>query len=146
MTHLQSKQMHLSARERAWLPWFGGTGKLAMRWSCWLNRGVYPVIEQVFEGVAQSRARILQNWVGAHWDHLADLADSLGESLAHVDVDTLEKKRIQLPDLSELFVIDPQAGCWPPLVPPMSGNRTSTARPWRRACSGRSCMALIAIR
>ncbi|WP_313054950.1 methyl-accepting chemotaxis protein [Pseudomonas lopnurensis] len=108
MTHLQSKQMHLSARERSWLPWFGGTGKLAMRWSCWLNRGVYPVVEQVFEGVAQSRVRILQNWVGAHWEHLADLAGNLGEAFAHVDADTLEKKRAQLPDLSELFVIDPQ--------------------------------------
>lgn len=108
MPHLQSKQMHLSARERAWLPVFGRTGKLAMRWSCWLNRGVYPVVEQVFEGVAQSRVRILQGWVAAHWEHLADLADNLGEAFAHVDAEALEKKRTQLADLSELFVIDPQ--------------------------------------
>ncbi|EWC39090.1 chemotaxis protein [Stutzerimonas stutzeri KOS6] len=100
--------MHLSARERAWLPVFGRTGKLAMRWSCWLNRGVYPVVEQVFEGVAQSRVRILQGWVAAHWEHLADLADNLGEAFAHVDAEALEKKRTQLADLSELFVIDPQ--------------------------------------
>ncbi|HAR06208.1 MAG TPA: methyl-accepting chemotaxis protein, partial [Pseudomonas sp.] len=108
MTQLQSLQMQLSPSERHWLPWLGRTGKLSMGWSCWLNRGVYPAIEQVFEGVAQSRVRILQNWVSAHWDHLADLAASLGEGLAHVDVDLLEKKRAQLPDLSELFVIDPQ--------------------------------------
>nr|WP_272889229.1 methyl-accepting chemotaxis protein [Stutzerimonas stutzeri] len=100
--------MHLSVRERAWLPVFGRTGKLAMRWSCWLNRGVYPVVEQVFEGVAQSRVRILQGWAAAHWEHLADLAGNLGEAFAHVDAETLEKKRIQLADLSELFVIDPQ--------------------------------------
>ena len=62
-----------------------------MGWSCWLNRGVYPAIEQVFEGVAQSRVRILQNWVSAHWDHLAELAASLGEGLAHVDIDLLER-------------------------------------------------------
>lgn len=108
MPHLQSNQMHLSASERRWLPWSGPTGKLSMRWSCWLNRGVYPVVEQVFEGVAQSRVRILQNWVTSHWDHLADLAANLGEGFAHVGSDVLEKKRAQLPDLSELFVIDPQ--------------------------------------
>jgi len=100
--------MHLSASERHWLPWSGPTGKLAMRWSCWLNRGVYPAVEQVFEGVAQSRVRILQNWVASHWVHLADLAANLGEAVCHVASDVLEGKRAQLPDISELFVIDPQ--------------------------------------
>lgn len=108
MPHLQSDHMHLSASERQWLPWLGPTGKLSMRWSCWLNRGVYPVVEQVFEGVAQSRVRILQNWTNSHWGHLAELAAGLGQGFAHVDVDLLEKKRAQMPDLSELFVIDPQ--------------------------------------
>ena len=108
MPHLQSNLMHLSASERHWLPWSGPTGKLAMRWSCWLNRGVYPVVEQVFEGVAQSRVRILQNWVASHWGHLADLAANLGEAVGHVAGDVLEGKRAQLPDISELFVIDSQ--------------------------------------
>ncbi len=108
MPHLQSNLMHLSASERHWLPWSGPTGKLAMRWSCWLNRGVYPLVEQVFEGVAQSRVRILQNWVASHWGHLADLAANLGEAVGHVASDVLEGKRAQLPDISELFVIDSQ--------------------------------------
>ena len=108
MPHLQSNLMHLSASERQWLPWSGPTGKLSMRWSCWLNRGVYPVVEQVFEGVAQSRVRILQNWVASHWGHLADLAANLGEAVGHVAGDVLEGKRAQLPDISELFVIDSQ--------------------------------------
>ncbi len=108
MSHLQSNLMHLSASERHWLPWSGPTGKLSMRWSCWLNRGVYPVVEQVFEGVAQSRVRILQNWVASHWGHLADLAANLGEAVGHVAGDVLEGKRAQLPDISELFVIDSQ--------------------------------------
>lgn len=108
MPHLQSNLMHLSASERHWLPWSGPTGKLAMRWSCWLNRGVYPAVEQVFEGVAQSRVRVLQNWVASHWDHLADLAANLGEAVGHVAGDVLEGKRAQLPDISELFIIDLQ--------------------------------------
>lgn len=37
MTVLQSSHMQLSPDERAWLPRFGKTGKLAMNWSCWLN-------------------------------------------------------------------------------------------------------------
>lgn len=107
MSNLQSHQMNLSSSERHWLPWLGRTGKLAMGWSCWLNRGVYPMLEQVFEGVSQSRVRILQGWVSGYWDHLAGLADSLGEGLAHVDAALLEKKRAQLPELAELFVVDP---------------------------------------
>ena len=78
-----------------------------MGWSCWLNRGVYPAIEQVFEGVAQSRVRILQNWVSAHWDHLADGREH-GRRAGSCGCRPAGKKRAQLPDLSELFVIDPQ--------------------------------------
>ncbi|MGF6690473.1 hypothetical protein M2318_000517 [Metapseudomonas resinovorans] len=37
MTVLQNSHMQLSPGERAWLPWFGRTGKLAMGWSCSLN-------------------------------------------------------------------------------------------------------------
>lgn len=45
---LKSEQMNLSAGERRWLPWFGKTGKLAMGWSCWLNRDHYPAVEKSF--------------------------------------------------------------------------------------------------
>ena len=43
MSTLKSKAMPLSAAERRWLPWLGRTGKLALGWSCWLNRGTYPL-------------------------------------------------------------------------------------------------------
>jgi hypothetical protein len=74
MAILQSSQMHLSANERSWLPWLGKTGKLAMGWSCRMNRNLYPRLEQTFEGIATTRVRILQNWASAHWQHLAELA------------------------------------------------------------------------
>lgn len=108
MSNLQSPLMQLSSRERRWLPWLGGTGKLAMGWSCWLNRQSVPMVEEVFEGIAQSRARILQNWVATHWEQLDDLAAGLGADALHVDAGLLEARRAQMVDPSELFVIDPQ--------------------------------------
>src|SRR5690606_24046926 len=67
-----------------------------------------PVVEEIFDGIAQSRARILQNWVAAHWVQLDDLASGLGADVLHVNAALLEAKRAQMADFSELFVIDPQ--------------------------------------
>ncbi|HXU92470.1 MAG TPA: methyl-accepting chemotaxis protein [Gallionella sp.] len=103
---LKSYQMQLSEDERGWLPWFGKTGKIAMRWACQVNRLRYPVLEQTFEGIAANRVNILQGWAAQQWDHL----ESLGEDIArHLDdcgavQGNLEKARFQ--DFSELFVID----------------------------------------
>src|SRR5690606_19180847 len=106
MAILHSAQMHLSSAERSWLPWFGRTGKFAMGRACRMNRDIYPQIEQTFEGIAQTRVRILQNWTQGQWEHLAELAESLGGDFAHVDSQVLRSKREQAPDFSELCVID----------------------------------------
>ena len=100
--------MQLSQRERGWLPLLGANGKIALGWSCWLNRKSYPVIEQVFEGIAQTRARVLQNWVGTHWEHLAEMAETLGAGIVDIGLAGLQSKREQMKDVSELFVIDLQ--------------------------------------
>lgn len=105
MTQLQSHKMNLSRAEKHWLPIFGGNGKLKLGWSCFLNRKLYPIIEQVFEGVAATRVKLLHEWVDSHWQHLEELADRLAihdqEKLAQQLSDT--KK--QLSDLSELFLV-----------------------------------------
>lgn len=106
MAVLQSHRMHLSARERSWLPWFGKTGKLAMGWSCRLNRRLYPRIERTFEGIAATRVRLLQQWTEAQWSHLQELAAVLGQNFNQIDGQLLATKRSQAPDFSELFVID----------------------------------------
>lgn len=110
MPDLKSHRMHLSPAERGWLPWFGRSGKLAMGWSCWLNRGRYAGVEQIFEGIAETRVRLLQQWVAAHWEHLADTVASFGEEAIRADGASLESKRAQLPDIAELFVVDTN-GC-----------------------------------
>jgi len=97
--------MHLSAAERAWLPW---SQRLRMGWACWLNRDIQPALERTFEGIAQTRVGILREWALAHWTQLADLAAACEGDPSRLDCATLARKREQLPDLSELFVLDAQ--------------------------------------
>jgi methyl-accepting chemotaxis protein len=98
--------MQLSPAERGWLSWFGKTGKIAMGRSCWLNRQMYPVIEQTFEGIAHTRVKILQNWTNSNWEHLSELSSLVGRSFPNVDTALLQEKRKQAVDFSELFVVD----------------------------------------
>jgi methyl-accepting chemotaxis protein len=98
--------MQLSANEKRWLPWFGKTGKLTMGWSCWLNRSAYPVIEQTFEAIAETRVQLLQNWTREKWEHLAELAEHLSADFASLDSTSLVDKLVQAEDFSELFVVD----------------------------------------
>jgi len=70
----------LSAAERRWLPWFGTTGKLRMRWATYLNRHNLGALEHAFEGIAQTRVRLLNNWANQQWVHLEGFAQSAGLS------------------------------------------------------------------
>lgn len=103
---LSSSSMQLSPSEKRWLPWFGKTGKIAMSWSCRLNQSAYPVIEQTFEAIAQTRVQLLHNWTREQWEHLAELSESLGRGLPQVDPASLTDKLTQAEDFSELFVVD----------------------------------------
>ncbi|MDT4812285.1 Methyl-accepting chemotaxis protein (MCP) signaling domain protein [compost metagenome] len=105
MTALQSTRMQLSTRELAWLPWLGKTGKLAMRWSCWLNRDIYLQTEQTFEGIAQTRQKLLQDWATSQWHQLTELAEGIGHNL-ETDPQLLHAKLEQMPDFSELFLVN----------------------------------------
>ena len=103
---LLSAQMNLSAAERGWLPWFGKTGRLAMGWGCWLNRGLTAELEQTFEGIAQTRLKKLQQWSEAHWNRLEELAQGVATDWPTPDSSRLRDELRQLPDCSELFVVD----------------------------------------
>lgn len=103
---LSSNTMQLSSAEKRWLPWFGKTGKLAMSWSCRLNQSAYPVIEQTFEAIAETRVKLLHNWTREQWEHLAELAATLIRDFSHLDNHPLMDKLGQAEDFSELFVVD----------------------------------------
>lgn len=98
--------MNLSPAERAWLPWHGKTGKLAMRWGCFLNRDRYAVLEKAFEGFAATRVKILQSWADHTWSLLDALASELESDFPAVPRAHLETRRVTLRDASELFLID----------------------------------------
>jgi methyl-accepting chemotaxis protein len=102
---LSSNFMQLSTEEKRWLPWFGKTGKLAMGWACRVNRAAYPVIEQTFEAIAETRVKLLTNWTVEQWEHLSELAAGLGD-LGALDTGALQEKLQQAEDFSELFVVD----------------------------------------
>nr|WP_110635021.1 methyl-accepting chemotaxis protein [Pseudomonas sp. CC120222-01a] len=103
---LSSSSMQLSSSEKGWLPWFGKTGKISMGWACRLNRAHYPVIEQTFEAIAQTRVQLLHNWAREQWEHLAELAQHMAPGCSEADRSLLLDKLAQAEDFSELCVID----------------------------------------
>ncbi|MDD3575870.1 MAG: methyl-accepting chemotaxis protein [Halothiobacillus sp.] len=106
MSSLKSESMALSSSERRWLPWFGANNLFGLKWSCFLNRKMYPVIERTFEGIAATRVKLIQSWAESHWAHLSHLADDLTYSLNTITPQILQEKRLAMPDFSELFFID----------------------------------------
>ena len=108
MRQLKSLSMNLSRAEKRWLPWFGSTGKLAMGWSCFLNRHNYAAVEKTFEGIAATRVKILQQWTNSQWDQLELLAETLIEDYPAVTPERLRERLQASNDFSEIFVIDDQ--------------------------------------
>lgn len=103
---LSSNAMQLSSTEKTWLPWLGKTGKLAMGWSCRVNRSLYPVMERTFDAFADTRVKLLQTWASDQWEHLSELAGALTRDCAFTDNRLLLDKLRQADDFSELFVVD----------------------------------------
>ncbi|SMF16994.1 Methyl-accepting chemotaxis protein [Pseudogulbenkiania subflava DSM 22618] len=107
MSSLQSRQMNLNATERRWLPLFGKTGKLAMRWSCFLSRDRYATMENVFDSFARTRVRTLTQWTEQHWQALAGLSEQLASQPAADWPALLGGYYQSLAEVTELFVVSP---------------------------------------
>lgn len=120
---LKSHSMNLSSKERGWLPLFGKTGRLAMGWSCFLNRDHYEAVEQTFEGIAQTRKQILLRWTQDQWEQLFALAKRVGEGFPEVAVSELAATRQHLPDVSEVFLIDAEGKVLASTYGPHGGKR-----------------------
>ena len=105
MQNLVSDTMQLSPAERSWLNWYGKTGKIFMGWSCWLNRNRYPIMEQTFASIANTRTKILQQWAKRQWAQLESCRSQL--QLQDENYDAILRKTWQtMSDCTELFVID----------------------------------------
>ncbi len=102
---LKSRLMQLTPKEKHWLPWFGQNGKIALGWSCFVNKSTYAAVEQTFEGIAATRAKLLQLWTQTHWEHMQSLANQIDFDGLDKSQHLLLQKRQSAPDFSELFVI-----------------------------------------
>ena len=102
---LKSDLMNLTDKERRWLPWWGGTGKLAMGWSCYLNRGMYETNEQIFENLARTRRDALIDWADHKWSFLQTLADKLANASEQTATAEIKRSSARLREISELFLV-----------------------------------------
>lgn len=102
---LKSLQMNLTAPERVWLPLFGKTGRLAMSWACYLNQWRYPILEEIFESVATTRVRILNEWTEQKWSALTRMSLQITHDWPKFDSALLVENLRMEGDFSELFVI-----------------------------------------
>jgi len=103
---LKSHLMNLSAAERSGLRWSGLHGRLRLGWSCWLNRHRYELIEKTFEGIAESRRKLLVLWFDAQWSTVQSLASRIDAATLQACSKELAEWKSQTADFSELFVID----------------------------------------
>ncbi|TYC62889.1 methyl-accepting chemotaxis protein [Marinobacter sp. BW6] len=103
---LKSTSMNLTSVERGWLPVFGPTGKLAMGWSCFLNRDMYAANEQIFESIARTRRDALISWAEHKWAFLESMASRISAQDEATTRDIISASAARLREISELFLID----------------------------------------
>ncbi|KKM55055.1 hypothetical protein LCGC14_1552980, partial [marine sediment metagenome] len=106
MANLKSSLMNLTAKEKKWLPWTGATGKIAMSYSCYLNRQHYASVEKTFEGIAATRVKLLQQWVTSQWNQLAYLAEQVPQTFPLIETKILDERLNDAQYFSELFIIN----------------------------------------
>lgn len=133
---LQSDKMALSHDEQHWLPWFGKTGKLAMRWACRRNRDRLTAMESAFESFAQTRKELLTQWCEQQWRLLESLAELLPLS-GGLDRAWLADKQSLLPDASELFVLDQSGELQVSSRERVAGRTRPTGKLWTLIQQGR---------
>ncbi|WGY45437.1 methyl-accepting chemotaxis protein [Vibrio sp. ABG19] len=100
--------MQLTLEEKRWLPWFGTTGKLAMRKACFFNRSRISSLQQTFENIANTRVQILTTWAENEWSFLQDAALYLAGKPRHEYGEALQRLLKRSSDFSELFLVSPQ--------------------------------------
>ncbi len=98
--------MNLTNNEMAWLSYLGKTGRLAMGWACYLNKWRYPIIEEIFESIASTRVRILNEWTEQQWSTLSGMASQIAHDWPRFDAEILAENLRLEADFSELFVIN----------------------------------------
>ncbi len=134
---LKSDLMNLTDKERRWLPWWGGSGKLAMGWSCYLNRGTYKTNEQIFENLARTRRDALTSWAEHKWAFLETLAARFNDASLTTAKAEIDRNTGRLREISELFVVSDRGEVLASSVPARVGRSDLPARAVRQGTGER---------
>ncbi|RDL46085.1 methyl-accepting chemotaxis protein [Marinomonas piezotolerans] len=138
MAKLQSDSMALTTSEKRWLSIWGANGKLRLGWSCYVNRKAYKDIETTFEGIANTRVKLLQQFTNNVWDRLEQTALSLPSLSADVHLaDSLQLLQQSLPEASEFMLIGMDATITYSTVSSRTGKAFEQTRALQRAKRGR---------
>ncbi|MBB6691825.1 methyl-accepting chemotaxis protein [Cohnella xylanilytica] len=96
-----------------WLGWKKG---LPLWWSYRLNRRTKKDVEDIFEGIAETRMQILADWTKEYWRHLDRLLEQLQSTGTVMRLDRSDDKDVRdrlfgaayarASDLTELFVLN----------------------------------------
>jgi len=97
--------MHLNKDEKAWLPYFGRNGKIALGLAYFLNRNRTTFIKNTFEGISNTRLEILQDWTNSQWQFLQSVASDIQQTSHNEFSELLTSKLKYSNDISELFLI-----------------------------------------
>lgn len=134
---LKSEHMKLSSSEKRWLPWFGKTGKISMRWATLINRRRYSILEQTFEGIAATRIQTLLGWANHQWVLLEGMVAEVGRELPQPPTALLQNLTARAPDFSEIFLIDLAGRVTASSYPALVGTSIPHPNVLQKAGSGR---------
>lgn len=89
--------------------WLGFKTGLPLWWSYRLNRHLKADVEDIFEGIAETRVQLLTGWVEEYWSHLGRLREQIYESTERTPllmgrIFNATQKRGN--DFSEIFLLD----------------------------------------
>lgn len=118
--------MELTPEERSWLPWFGATGKLAMKKACFFNRSRTDVLKQTFTSIAETRVAILTTWTENQWAFLSDAALYVASKELEERSQVLETLKSRGRLFSELFLTDENGHVTFSTAATQVGKRVST--------------------
>lgn len=118
--------------------WLGWNKGLPLWWSYRLNRSSKRDVENIFEGIAETRMQILNDWTAEYWRHLDRLSEQLdaraglpaagSESAAEWDK-LLASAYARATDATELFVLDAEGTVVYSTHKPHQGTAYGSAAP-----------------
>lgn len=91
--------------------WLGFKTGLPLWWSYRLNRQLKADVEDIFEGIAETRVQLLTGWVDEYWSHLGRLREQIYQNAERTPLlmgrlFNAAQKRGN--DFSEIFLLDEQ--------------------------------------